>query len=119
MLAAGADAFLGVGHAGPRRGAFAEKEGHELVHAGVREKQVGRGGQQRRRRDDGVALGLEEVEEALAEPGGSHERLLLHEVAAGAEKNLSAYALSCEIRRLEGEASGKALLPRNVSFGSG
>jgi hypothetical protein len=43
VLAAGADAFLGVGHALPRGGLVAEEVGHELVHAGVREQQVGGG----------------------------------------------------------------------------
>ena len=49
VLAAGANAFLGVGH--PRRipGRFLlpEKNRDELVHAGVGEKQVGRVGQKR------------------------------------------------------------------------
>jgi hypothetical protein len=43
VLAAGADALLGVGGAFPRGGLVAEEVGHELVHAGVGEQQVGGG----------------------------------------------------------------------------
>ena len=50
VLAAGADAFLGVGGAGRMIGAFhlPEKDGDELVHAGIREKQVRRIGHEAR-----------------------------------------------------------------------
>ena len=69
VLAAGADAFLGIGGAAGCVGAFrlAEEDGHELVHAGIREQQVRRIGQEARGGDDGVLLRLEEVEERLAD----------------------------------------------------
>ena len=49
VFAAGANAFLCVGHARriPGRLLLAEKNGHELVHARVREKQIRRVGQKR------------------------------------------------------------------------
>ena len=46
VFPAGADAFLGVGDALPGCDLVAEEIGHELVHAGVRKQQVGRGRQQ-------------------------------------------------------------------------
>ena len=75
VLAAGADAFLRVGGARGRVGArgLAEEDGHELVHAGVGEEEIGRVGQQRAGGDDGVLLFLEEIEEALADFGGGHD----------------------------------------------
>ena len=84
VLAAGADALLGVGgtggqafveDAGPGvhvRAALAQEDGHELVHAGVRENAcaVAAGVADVVTGDDGVLLLLEEVEEALADLGG-------------------------------------------------
>jgi hypothetical protein len=74
VLAAGADALLRVGGArgalGTRR--LAEEDGHELVHAGIGEEEIGRVGQERAGRDDGVALFAEEIEEAGADFGGGH-----------------------------------------------
>jgi hypothetical protein len=74
VLAAGADALLGVGRAAGRVGALhlAEEDGHELVHAGVGEEQVRRVRHQRGRRDNGVLLRLEEVEERLADLRAGH-----------------------------------------------
>ena len=74
MLAAGTDALLGVGGAPGRVGALglAEEDGHELVHAGVGEQQVRAVRQERGRRDDGVLLRLEEVEERLADLCAGH-----------------------------------------------
>jgi len=77
VFAAGADAFLRVGGAGVAarndarpfgdvRGALAEEDGHELVHAGVGEKEVGGIGQQARRGHDGVLLRSEEIEKRLS-----------------------------------------------------
>ena len=77
VFAAGADALLGVGGAGVAAGdgagpfgnvggALAEEDGHELVHAGVGEEQVGRIGHQAGRGHDGVPLRLEEVQERLS-----------------------------------------------------
>ena len=84
VFAAGADAFLGVGGAGvfggfdagpfgDVGGAITEEDRHELVHAGVGEKESGRIRQQGGGRDDRVALLGEEIEEALADLGGSHD----------------------------------------------
>ncbi len=74
VLAAGADAFLGVGRARrlPGRALLAEENGHELVHARVREKQIRRIRQERRRRDDGVLFLAKEIEKGLADLGGGH-----------------------------------------------
>ena len=75
MLAAGADAFLGVGGARRivRAGCLlAEENGHELVHARVGEEQVRRVGQERRRRHNGVLFLAKEIEKGLADFGGSH-----------------------------------------------
>jgi hypothetical protein len=49
MFSTGANTFLGVGHARrlPRRFLLAKKNRHELVHAGVGEKEIGRVRQQR------------------------------------------------------------------------
>ena len=49
MFSAGANALLRVGHARriPLRFLLAEKDRHELVHAGIREEQIRRVGQQR------------------------------------------------------------------------
>ena len=67
MLAAGADAFLGIGGAGRGVGAvnLAEEDGDELVHARVGEQQVGRIGHEAGGRHDGVALRFEKIEEVL------------------------------------------------------
>src|SRR5438552_1668381 len=50
MFPPGANAFLGIGHARrlPRRLLLPKKNGHELVHAGVGEKQIGRVWHERR-----------------------------------------------------------------------
>ena len=75
VLAAGADAFLRVGDARRipwRAFVCAEKDRHELVHAGVGEEQVRRVRQKRRRRHDGVLFLAKEIEKGLADLGGSH-----------------------------------------------
>ena len=74
VLAAGADALLGVGGPPRRVGALhlAEEDGHELVHAGVGEEEVRRVRHQRTRRHDGVLLRPEEVEVALANLRAGH-----------------------------------------------
>ena len=76
VLAAGADAFLGIGGATRLIGAFglAKENGHELVHAGVREQQVRRIRHETRRRHNGVLLRLEEVEERLPDLRAGHHR---------------------------------------------
>jgi len=50
VLAAGANALLGVGGPPGRVGALhlAQEDGHELVHAGIGEQQIGRVGQKAR-----------------------------------------------------------------------
>ena len=78
MLASGTDAFLGIRRAGIAPGndacpfthvrlLLAEKNRHELVHACVRKysRPVRRGVVQTRRRHDGVALRIEEIQERL------------------------------------------------------
>ena len=83
VLAAGADAFLGVGGAGVGRGddagpagdvgfALVEENGDELVHAGIGEQEAGRVGHERRGRHDSVLLLREEIEKRLADLGGGH-----------------------------------------------
>ena len=97
VFAAGANAFLGVGGAGvfgrADSGPFgnvgsavAEEDGHELVHAGVREEQSGRVRQEGRRRDDRVALRGEEIEEGLADLRGGHAKEGSREEAEGVIK---------------------------------
>src|SRR3981081_2367187 len=75
VLAASANAFLGIGHARrvPRWFLLAEKDRHELVHARVSEKQIGRIGQQRRRRHDGVLFLAKEIEKRLSDLRRGHE----------------------------------------------
>ena len=75
VLAAGADAFLGVGGARRIVGSFfhAEEIRHERVHAGIGEQQTGRLRQQRGGWNDGVLLFPKEIEEALADLGGGHD----------------------------------------------
>jgi hypothetical protein len=65
---------LGVGGAAGRVGALglAEENGHELVHAGIGEQQVGAVRHERGGRDNGVPLRLEKVEERLADLCGGH-----------------------------------------------
>ena len=74
VFAAGADAFLRVGGARrfPRRLRLAEKDRHELIHAGVGEKQIRRVRQQRRRRHNRVLFLAKKIEKGLADLGGSH-----------------------------------------------
>ena len=78
MLAAGADAFLGVGGAARGVGAvgLAEKDRHELVHTGVGEQQVGRVRQQASGFDDGVLFRFEEIEEGLTDLIRGHVLIL-------------------------------------------
>ena len=75
VFAAGPNAFLGIGHARriPRRFLLTKKNWHELVHAGVGEKQVRRVRQERRRRHDGVLLLAEEIEKRLPDLGRGHD----------------------------------------------
>ena len=74
MFAAGANAFLRVGDARriPRRLLLPEKNRDELVHPGVREKQIRRIRQERSRRHDRVLLLAKEIEKGLADFGGGH-----------------------------------------------
>ena len=74
VLAAGADAFLGVSRATGCVGALglSEEDGHELVHAGVGEQKVRRIGHERGRGNNGVLLRLEEVEERLTDLRAGH-----------------------------------------------
>ena len=80
VLAAGADAFLGVRRAlvgagnaaSPLRdigGFLTEENGDELVHAGVREQEVRRVRHETRGGHDGVLLFVEKIEERLADLG--------------------------------------------------
>ena len=107
VLAAGADAFLGVGGAGVAagdgagplgdvRGALAEEDRHELVHAGVGEQQVGRVRHQARGGHDGVPLRLEEIEERLAYFRTGHGGNLTAKNAGNA-KHFLIYGLSWAI----------------------
>jgi hypothetical protein len=75
VLAAGADAFLRVGHARriPGRLLLTKKDRDELVHAGVCEKQIGRIGQERRRRHDCVLFLAKEIEKRLSDLRRGHE----------------------------------------------
>ncbi len=68
MLAARADALLGIGGAGriERALLLAEKNRHKLVHPRVREEQIGRVGQQARRRHNRVLLRFKKLEKRLA-----------------------------------------------------
>ncbi len=74
VFAAGANAFLGVGHAGrlPLGLLLSQKNRHELVHARVGEKQIRSVGQKWGRRHDGVLLLAEEIEKRLADLGRGH-----------------------------------------------
>ena len=92
VLAAGADALLGVGGAARRVRTFclAEKNRDELVHAGVREQEVRRIGHEARRRHDGVLLRFEEIEKRLANLCGCHhlklEKSVMEVFRAGERK---------------------------------
>ena len=70
----GADALLDAGRPLVRRRLLADEVRHELHHAGVDEQQVRVLERQRRARHDGVAVGLEVVEEPLPDLGGLHRR---------------------------------------------
>ena len=74
VLAAGADAFLGIGRAGRVVGSLlgAEEIGHKLVHPGVREEEPGRLRQDGSRGDDGVLFFLKEIQEAIANLSRCH-----------------------------------------------
>ncbi len=69
VLAAGANAFLGVGGSAGFIGAVGlpEKDRHKLVHARVGEEQVGRVGQQAGGGHNGVLLRCKEIEKRLAD----------------------------------------------------
>ena len=75
MFPPGANAFLRVGHArrSPRRVLLAEKNGHELIHASVGEKQVGRIRHERRRGHNRVLLFAKEIEKTLTNLGAGHD----------------------------------------------
>jgi hypothetical protein len=74
VLAAGADAFLGVGRARRVvRGFFhAEEIRYKRIHPGIGEQQARRLRQQRGGRHNGVLLFTEKIQETLADGGGSH-----------------------------------------------
>src|SRR5688500_13498126 len=85
MFAASSDAFLRIRGPGIARrpcarpfgnvsGPIAQEDGHKLVHAGIGEQQSRRVRQERSRRNDRVAVLGEEIEEGLADLGGSHEK---------------------------------------------
>jgi len=54
---------------------LSKKNRHELVHAGIREKQIRRVGQQRRRRHNRVPFLAKEIEERLSDLGRGHHFL--------------------------------------------
>ena len=74
VLAAGADALLGVRGAGgrPRRSPYPQEIRNKLVHAGISEQQSRALGHQRSRGHDRVLFLAEKVQEALAYLGGGH-----------------------------------------------
>ena len=75
MFPSSANAFLRVGHARrlPRRLLLAEKNGHELIHPGVGEKQIGRVRHERRRGHNRVLLFAKEIEKTLTDFGAGHD----------------------------------------------
>jgi hypothetical protein len=75
MFPARPNAFLGVDHAWwiPDRFLLAEKNRHELIHAGVSEKQIRRGRHKRRRGHDRVLLFAKEMEKTLTNLGAGHD----------------------------------------------
>ena len=77
VLAPGANAFLRVRSSWRIvwAGLLPEKDGHELVHSRVREKQVRRIGHQTRRRHNGVLLRFEKIEERLAYFAAGHSTI--------------------------------------------
>src|SRR5437667_5393623 len=74
MFPSGANAFLRVGDARriPRRFLLSEKNGHELVHASIGEKQIGRVWHERRRSHNRVLFFAKEIEKTLTNLGASH-----------------------------------------------
>jgi len=127
VLTASADALLGIGgagvfgrfDAGPSGdvgGAITEEDGHELVHAGVGEKESGRVRQQRGRRDDRVALLGEEIEEALANLRACHEEgamewrrnegVMLQSVAVRDRDDGVGHRAGADGRTAEGDVAG-------------
>ena len=74
VLAAGADALLGVRGAGGRPGGspYAQEIRNKLVHAGICEQQTGALGHQRSGGHDRVLFLAEKVQKALAYLGGGH-----------------------------------------------
>src|SRR5262249_27223935 len=67
MFSSGANAFLRIHDAGrvPERLLLPEKNRHELVHAGIREQQIRRVGQKRRRRHNRVLFLAKKIEKRL------------------------------------------------------
>src|SRR5438067_5698956 len=78
MFAAGANAFLRVGDARrlPWRLLLAEKNGHELIHAGVGEKQIRRVRHERRRGPNRVRLFAKEIEKTWTYSGTGHDAVI-------------------------------------------
>ena len=78
VFASRPNAFLRIGGScrqlriGPRPlvdigGLFAQKDGNELIHARIGEKEIGGTGHQARRRHDSVILRLEEIQKVLTD----------------------------------------------------
>ena len=85
MFSAGANAFLGVNDTRwfPWRFLLFKKNRHELIHAGIREEQIRRVGQKRRRRHDGVLFLAEEIEKASADFSARHDPIRLPRPLSG------------------------------------
>jgi hypothetical protein len=111
VLAAGTDALLRVRRATGRVRTFglSKKNRDELVHARVREQQIRRIGHERRRRNNGVLLRLEEVEERLSDLRGRHHlkqaKSLMKILHAGERKFfasvLNTPIANCQLRELK------------------
>ena len=85
VFASGTDAFLRVcgsevrtcERASPFRNVrrfLAEKKWDELIHAGIREKEIRRIRHEARGGNDGVLLRAEEIKERLADLSGCHKK---------------------------------------------
>ncbi len=78
VLAAGADALLGGDRPDVVAPLLAEEDGLELVHPGIGEEERGvLGGDERRGRQHGVAVGREVFEEALPDLGAGHHGVII------------------------------------------
>src|SRR5436309_9233156 len=77
-----ADAFLRVDHARrlPGRLLLAEKNGHELIHAGVGEKEIWRIRHERRRGHSRVLLFAKEIEKTLTNLSTGHDARIKRDI---------------------------------------